>query len=367
MATNKPFKDYLDEGAVRRLAASLASASPGWAAEPFVRDAVGGLDQLELKARVGRVAEALARHLPADFDEAVEQVLSARPDSRPSADDVASGFAWWPVLRWVQEAGQAHFTTSMRALHALTSQFSAEFAIRPFLVAQPERTLAVLASWVDDPDPHVRRLVSEGTRPMLPWGGHLRRFRDDPSETLALLDRLVGDSERYVQRSVANHLGDIAKDHPHLAVEVAARWKAAGHDWVVAHGLRALVKAGDADALAVLGYAPPQIEVLSFRVSDHVRVGDAATLELLARSTGDDAQRLMIDYAVHHAGAKRRRKPKVFKWARRTLEPGEELSLQRTHSMRRVTTRALHAGTHLVDVQINGVVVATDTFELSEP
>jgi 3-methyladenine DNA glycosylase AlkC len=57
----------------------------------------------------------------------------------------------------------------MAAQHALTRRFTAEFSIRAFLERDPERTLARLRDWARDPDVHVRRLVSEGTRPRLPW------------------------------------------------------------------------------------------------------------------------------------------------------------------------------------------------------
>jgi 3-methyladenine DNA glycosylase AlkC len=60
----------------------------------------------------------------------------------------------------------------------------------------------------------VRRLVSEGSRPRLPWGLQLKALVADPSPTLPLLRALQDDPSEYVRRSVANHLNDIAKDHP---------------------------------------------------------------------------------------------------------------------------------------------------------
>jgi DNA-directed RNA polymerase specialized sigma24 family protein len=43
---------------------------------------------------------------------------------------------------------------------------------------------------VVDPDPHVRRLVSEGLRPRLPWAPRLRALQRDPTPALARLDPL---------------------------------------------------------------------------------------------------------------------------------------------------------------------------------
>jgi 3-methyladenine DNA glycosylase AlkC len=70
---------------------------------------------------------------------------------------------------------------------------------------------------------------------------------------------LKDDPERYVQRSVANNLNDIGKDHPDLAVEVCGRWSIAakpGRAWIVKHALRSLVKKGHGGALALMGAGP---------------------------------------------------------------------------------------------------------------
>jgi len=76
----------------------------------------------------------------------------------------------------------------VKGIKQLTPLFSAEFAIRPFLEQHTELTLNTLAQWCNDADDHVRRLVSEGTRPRLPWGQHLKRFTDDPQPVLSLLE-----------------------------------------------------------------------------------------------------------------------------------------------------------------------------------
>jgi 3-methyladenine DNA glycosylase AlkC len=99
------------------------------------------------------------------------------------------------------------FEISMRAQYEFTRRFSSEFSMRPFLIRYPERTLARLLEWTRDSDYHVRRLCSEGARPVMP-----------------LLEALKDDPELYVRRSVANHLGDIAKDHPEIVFKLCKSW-----------------------------------------------------------------------------------------------------------------------------------------------
>lgn len=136
----------------------------------------------------------------------------------------------------------------------------------------------------------MRRLVSEGTRPRLPWGTRLAAFVADPTRTIPLLDRLVDDPEPYVRRSVANHLGDIAKDHPDVAVQVGARWlRTPTREPVVRHGLRWLVKQGHIGALALFGVHPPRLRVREHTVRPAaITLGESVDVAVAVESTADE-------------------------------------------------------------------------------
>ena len=73
-----------------------------------------------------------------------------------------------PQNDFVAKYGLDYFDISMRALYEMTKRFTAEGAIRAFIQTYPDRTLTLLRQWAQDPNCHVRRLVSEGTRPRLP-------------------------------------------------------------------------------------------------------------------------------------------------------------------------------------------------------
>ena len=138
--------------------------------------------------------------------------------------------------------------------YELTKRFSAEFSIRPFLIRWPERTLTHLQEWTSDCDPHVRRLCSEGTRPRLPWATRIPAFIKNPRPVLPILEALKDDADLYVRRSVANHLGDIAKDHPRLAFELCERWLEGAtkeRKWLLRHAVRHPAKKGVKAALRI--------------------------------------------------------------------------------------------------------------------
>lgn len=124
--------------------------------------------------------------------------------------------------------------------------------MRPFLIKWPQRTLARLQEWTRDADPHVRRLCTEGARPRLPWAMRIPAFVKDPRPTLPILETLKDDPDEYVRRSVANHIGDIAKDHPELAFEISERWLEGAsleRKWIIRHALRYPAKKGSMAAL----------------------------------------------------------------------------------------------------------------------
>ncbi len=370
-------KGRVSKHTVELLADHLAASSPSFPRRRFVRAALKGLTELELKARIIHVADALADALPKPFPRAAAIIQGANasaPETGPSL------FAYWPLCTFVERYGTDHFDESFAVMHGLTRLASCEFAIRPLLDREPERAFTVLRRWAEDRDPHVRRLVSEGTRPRLPWGPRLKALQRDPSPSIPLLDRLYDDDELYVRRSVANHLNDISKDHPDLAVEIAGRWRGRGRgaapgtdpgakraaprsEWVIRHALRSLVKQGHTGALTLLGFGPAKLDLDAFELSTRrLRFGDTMGLHLEIHALADAD--LVIDYAVHHLKANGTLSPKVFKWATRQVKRGERLVLDKRHRIRPISTRRYYPGAHRCEVLINGESLAIEDFEL---
>jgi 3-methyladenine DNA glycosylase AlkC len=360
---SRDFKDRISPAAVEGLAADLSTARPGFPVEAFTAEATRGLDALEMKARVTQVADALASALPDEFEEAAVAVRDAL--AQPGFD----GWIVFPVNDWVARYGIEHPEVALPLLGELTSRWSAEFAVRPFIERHPAAAFAQLNDWTSSDDEHRRRLASEGSRPRLPWAAQLRSLIEDPSPTIALLDRLVDDPSAYVRKSVANHVNDISKDHPGLAVATTSGWLEADPDserrrWIASHGLRSLVKAGDPDALRLLGFDPDAgVELTRFSVTpDRVKVGEPVTIEF--ELTAPDPTPAMVDYRIHHAGAAGTRSPKVFKLKRTVLEAGVSTPFRKEHAIREVTVRRIHPGPHLIEIQVNGRVLAEATVEV---
>lgn len=355
---HKLFKDEINPAVVVRIGAALAAFQPGFPEDAFAADGRRGLAGLEMKDRVRHVMAALSRHLPDDFPQALEAVRQAALLLDEDGQPLLSGFAAWPLIDWVGEYGLDHPDLSLEALRRMTHRFSAEFAIRPFLLQHSESTLATLRTWIDDDDHHVRRLISEGTRPRLPWGRRLPMFMDDPAPVLALLESLKDDPEEYVRRSVANNLNDIAKDHSDLVAEVGARWmKGAGRarQRLVRHGLRTLVKQGHESALKALGYnTRPGVKVELSLENDALRVGQSLNLDIQITSTRRRAQKLVVDFAVYFRKSDGSLAPRIFKWKVVDLPSGGHVRLRKKHMMVPRSVRPLYPGRHEVALLVAG-------------
>lgn len=377
----EPFKNLINADVVGQAGAHLRRAWPAFDQKRFERLALDGLQDLEFKARAQHLGQALQATLPEDFHHAAD-VLEASfkpvipvqdPDKELGllrTDDTGlAGWVLWPVGEFIARRGIDHPERALRALHALTQRFTAEFAIRPFIVAHPELSLRTLSEWTGDPSAHVRRLVSEGSRPRLPWGLRLKALVADPTPTLPLLETLQDDVSEYVRRSVANHLNDIAKDHPERLADWLARHlpdAPATRQRLLRHASRTLIKQGHGRTLTLWGLGSAFEGDARWQVAPRrIAIGESVALNLTLASTSARTQTLEIDYTVHHARAQGGASAKTFKGWRVSLAPGETLTLAKSHSMRPVTTRRYHPGEHQIDLRINGQIVAQARFKLT--
>lgn len=347
-------KDFFSRALVVELADSFAEVHPTFPKAPFVRDATRGLDELELMDRARHIMEAMRAHLPARYSDALRIVLrSLGPET--------STFRYWPHTMFVAAygTGKEDFARSMDAQRILTERWSCEFSIRPFLEKYPDETLAVLREWARDPNVHVRRLVSEGTRPLLPWAPRVRWLQREPKKLLPFLETLKDDDELYVRRSVANHLNDVAKAHPDLVCEVAERWLSGKPSKerraLVRHALRTLVKRGHPRALAILGFGgKPRVDVRGRIIPARVAIGGKIRIEVIVRSTSAKTQSLAVDLVVHFVKSRGTVGAKVFKLGEIELAPRGTETLGKSVSIAVHTTRKPYPGRHRVEALVNG-------------
>jgi 3-methyladenine DNA glycosylase AlkC len=365
MESGSSLKDALfNQKRVEYLAGLFVPVDATFDSKGFVREVVGKFSELELKARIVWMAEVLERYLPADPSVAMKMIVVALPPplDPTQRDDDFGEFILAPLGEYVVRNGllKKYLKQSLATLREITMRFSMEDAMRSFLNTFPEETLAVYDKWVTDKNYHVRRLVSESTRPLLPWS---RRLTLDYHIPVRYLDDLYVDKTRYVTRSVANHLNDISKRDPDLVLLTLAKWKKEGRQdadelaWMTRHSLRTLTKQGHAQALASIGYLDNhEIRVIDFSHSAvSGRLIRGAKLPLATTLESDTDSLLRIDYVIDFIKANGKSKPKVFSWKKMPVKAGEKISLTKSHHFKAdATTFKLYTGTHKVTLQING-------------
>lgn len=353
----EPLKDSLNRGTLRTIADNVGQVFPAFRRRAFLSRAGRGLDAMELKARVHHIAAALQDVLPEEPLAAMDVLVEAAEHwTRGSADRY--GFAGWPLTELVGELGRGHPSAGLEALRRTTHLFTGEFAIRAFLEDDLQGTMRTLRKWTRDPSHHVRRLASEGTRPRLPWAKKVPALIEDPAPGLAILEHLKDDPSETVRRSVANHLNDIAKDHPDVVTDTCARWWSASRERqaLIRHGLRTLVKRGNPAALAILGFDPRvKIAIENLAVAPAtLRLGGSLLLSCDIVSKSRSAVSLVVDYAVHHVKKSGKRSAKTFKLKTLTLDGRATEHIEKRHAIKPISTRTYHSGRHAVELLVNG-------------
>jgi len=372
MAERQLLKDGLNNAAIKRIASGLEASWPEFDSPGFIRVANQGLQALELKQRVDHIIDVLHQFLPSSFAQTAK-ILCRLPKhwNRGNDDDALRGFAIWPLTDYAARYGLQHPAAAMRVMENLTEYFSAEFAIRPFLRRHFELSYQQMLQWSQSKDEHLRRLASEGIRPRLPWGMRLAEFITDPKPVLAILENLKLDSSLYVRRSVANNLNDISKDNPEAVIQTCQRWlkQHPGNEnilWLVKHATRSLVKQGLPAVFPLLGYtARPAIKLETFELSNKtVAMGENISFDLTL-SGAEDAQKIVLDFAIHFVKANGQTTAKVFKCKNLTLNKNQSLSINKSHSFKPISTRKYYPGEHWLSIHINGAEIAKKAFQLT--
>ncbi len=316
-------------------------------------------ETLELKERISSLTRALEREIDVPYLEVLDIF------DKCVAGINRGHFVYASLIEYVEKRGvtDEFIDESLKRLAAYTSTFSSEFAIRTFINMYEAKTLKEVFKWSLSDNADIRRLASEGTRPLLPWAVKVNM---DYRDSIKWLDNLYSDSERYVTRSVANHLNDISKIDPTLVVNTLTRWEKEGKQslpemkYIINHSLRTLVKRGNELALEFLGYnLNPVLMIKNLKVDKkEINIGDSVVMSF---DIITNEEKLMIDYIVHFQTKSGKASKKVYK-LKQINKKQDVISITKKIAFNQRTTRKIYKGIHKVDIQVNGKVI--DSTEL---
>ncbi|TDQ40354.1 DNA alkylation repair protein [Aureibacillus halotolerans] len=256
MSSPTALKHYFDEKLATRIAELIKPLDQQFPADSFIERVAKAVGPFELKKRVEVIADELYRALPEDYEQALSILMHILgPENQSEKGMFTEGYFLMPITFFVEKYGVHDFEGSMTALYKMTKRHTSEYAVRPFINAYESDCLQLFEKWRKDPNAHVRRLVSEGTRPRLPWAKKINVLGGDPANNLSLLAPLFHDSSPYVRKSVANHVNDLSKEHRALVLDyIEARLENEGEHGIqtARHALRTLTKVEDKGAIALL-------------------------------------------------------------------------------------------------------------------
>lgn len=347
----EPLKNtYANKMILSEIARDFKKVYPALDEKAFSRALTQDLDTLELKARFERVADSCKAFLPEDYPKAI-QVMLKFCEGKPNK------LIYLFMPTFIMKYGRGHYELSMKALRDVTEYSSSEEGVRPFLEDDLKKTIKHMLTWTKSKNTHIRRLASEGSRPRLPWAKKVQALIDDPTHAWPLLEALKTDKEKYVQKSVANHINDISKDHADWVVEQVSSWDQSNEAtaWIIKHGMRTLIKQGHKGALKIFGtHAKPKLKIKNVKWDEKVKLGEKAQVSFEIVSDSSQKQSLVVDYNLFFSKKDGKSKAKIFKLKTLQLAPKEKVTLKAHYAFKDYTTRKHYPGEHAWQPLING-------------
>jgi len=356
-------KDMFNQESVQNFASIIQKAYPNFQIEKFMGQVFDdNWENLELLGRGKKVGAVMGQLLPQDYKEALA-VLDEIVDEASAVGFFGTIF---PDFVSIFGLDDENWEISVVALGEYTKHFTSEFGVRPFILKNEEKMMNQMLVWSKDENEHVRRLASEGCRPLLPWAPGLPRLKKDPSLILPILENLKEDDSLYVRKSVANNLNDISKNHPEIVIEIAKKWFGDNKNtnWIVKHACRTLLKQANPAALEIFGFVDSESILLQqFNIDKtYLEIGQDLIFDFNITSTKQTKVRL--EYAIEFVKANGKRNKKVFQISEASMKENEKKSHSKKHSFKNLSTRIHYPGIHSIILIINGKERGSIDFEL---
>ena len=253
MTDRKLMKDYFDIDLAKRYADNISEVYPEFKSADFIKETSSLITDGRMSERINVFAEQLRKYLPNDYTKATEIIIAILEEEN---DEFYFPFErtyyYRAIETFVGMYGEADFDQSIKTMEEITKRHSSEFSVRPFILRDYDKMEKVFSDWGQHSNAHLRRLVTEGTRPRLPWAKKLPFIRNDIDENFKLLKPFLNDSSRYVEKSVANHLNDLSKDEPDKVITFIKENLNETSVFIVKRALRTLKKNENSQALAIL-------------------------------------------------------------------------------------------------------------------
>ncbi|UDM71572.1 hypothetical protein [Vagococcus fluvialis] len=321
-------------------------------------------EELSLRERMKKIAMTLESYLDGDYEEQLPIILKLHEKNR------GFNFLFLPDFVSLFGLNKKHFHLSLDYLKRLTTYSSSEFAIREFILMDYQAVFKLLLEWSLDSNEHIRRLASEGSRPVLPWGVKLTIYDKTPEISLPILENLKNDSSLYVRKSVANHLNDLSKKNPDLIVNLSQNWQGISKetDWMIKRANRTLIKQAYPPALSLFGYQKPgqMFDIFESSITTketELYIGDELTFSYFIKTSNNSSTPIRLEFGIDYIKANGKPSLKKFHLFD-GLSDKSNFSGTKRISFKNLTTRKHYSGEHKIYLFMNGYPINETKFSL---
>jgi 3-methyladenine DNA glycosylase AlkC len=244
----KKFKDYYGVECAEELALKIKSVYKNFDSENFIKYIKVNTRGKEFFDRLDVYVLVFDKFLPEKYESKIKifkKILG--PKLETTVGMFIYGWWLWPISRYVEKKALLDSKISLAFIYELTQRFTGEFAIRSILKNDSKETLKIILNWSKDKSVHVRRCASEGIRIRLPWANKMNLYEKNFNLCFKILNNLKNDSEKFVQKSVANNLNDLSKENREQFNFILEKWQnekkfSPQTKWIIKHGSRTINK-----------------------------------------------------------------------------------------------------------------------------
>lgn len=241
-ATDNSIKKWFGKNLAELLTTKISGVFSDFDGDGYTQEIALHYDGKAYTQLVELHADTLKKFLPENYEKSIDLLLKILGPENANETGMFTHFYWiLPIAKYIEKYGIVYFDTSIQALEEVTKRSTSEYAIRPFIRKYPNETLKKMTEWSHSKNFHLRRLASEGLRPKLPWATKLEIFIENPQPVFAILDTLISDESKFVQKSVANNLRDYLKVNKDAALKFIAKHSNSDNkntQWILKHATR---------------------------------------------------------------------------------------------------------------------------------
>lgn len=242
MTKDKSITKWFGENLAKLLADKIRTIDKDFNSDKYISSIKRECNNLSYTKRIELHADVLSECLPQSYPKAVKILVGILGEENPNETGMFTDFYWvMPIGKFVEKYGLDDFDVSIHAIDEITKRNTGEYAIRPYIREYPQKTIKIMQKWSKSENFHLRRLASEGSRPKLPWSTKLDTFIENPQPVFKILENLIEDDIKFVQKSVANNITDYLKVNKKAATQFIIKFQKSENKntmWILKHATR---------------------------------------------------------------------------------------------------------------------------------